>query len=246
MIETFDIRHYKAITSTNDEGRQLLQEGVPEGVVICAEEQTRGRGRMGRRWISKPGNLYFSLLLKPHQPIQSLPQLSFLAAVAVADALQHILPDKKNITLKWPNDVLVNNQKIAGVLLETEPLSSKPNDIAVIMGIGVNVMQAPEQVMYPATCLAEQIDGLYDPNDLLDQCLDQIKYYYNMWLSDGFKPIRNLWMRRAHGLGKEITIGINGRLYDGEFTNIDDSGSLIIFNERGEEESISSAEILFA
>ena len=132
----FDVRHYDSIGSTNDEALRLAREGAAHGTVVHADQQTAGRGRLSRRWLSPPGNLYLSDRAAPEPARSAHVELGFVAALAVADAIDALLPRQVRTTLKWPNDVLVRDGKIAGILLEHA-------DDALILGIGLNVLQAP-------------------------------------------------------------------------------------------------------
>ena len=114
----FDVRHYDSIGSTNDEAMRLAREGAVHGTVVHADEQTAGRGRLSRRWLSPPGNLYLSIVLRPDVPAARSAEIGLVAALAVADAVDALLPQQVRATLKWPNDVLVRDGKIAGILLE--------------------------------------------------------------------------------------------------------------------------------
>jgi BirA family biotin operon repressor/biotin-[acetyl-CoA-carboxylase] ligase len=115
----FLIQHHERLGSTNDEARRLAASGAPHGTVIHADEQAAGRGRFGRTWYSPPGNLYLSVLLRVDLPPERVSELSFVTALTVADAVDALLPKQMKSTLKWPNDVLVNDGKIAGILVET-------------------------------------------------------------------------------------------------------------------------------
>src|ERR1700709_2730143 len=118
MNDQFTVWHHEKIGSTNDEARRLANEGAPHGTVVHADEQITGRGRLSHTWFSPPGNLYVSIVLRTGQPAARAAELSFLAALAVADTVEALLPRGIRTMLKWPNDVLVNGAKIAGILLE--------------------------------------------------------------------------------------------------------------------------------
>lgn len=244
MLNTFNIYYYDSVNSTNDEAKRIVYDHEEEGIVVCAKEQTQGRGRMGRRWISKPGNLYFTLILKQNGHLSSLAQLSFVAAVAVGQAIASFIPAEKKITYKWPNDVLVNSQKIAGILLETEPSLTDLNITYILMGIGVNINFYPDHIIYPATCVNENTKTPISCEVFLKDCLENIKFLYNKWQTDGFLPIRTLWLNQAHMIGHEITASLNGQLYKGDFKGIDTKGALVLGTPSGEK-IISSAEIIF-
>ena len=137
----FEVRHYDSIGSTNDEAVRLANEGAAHGTVVHADQQTVGRGRLSRKWQSPPGNLYVSIILRLGLPPERTTEVSFISALAVADAIETMLPKQERTTLKWPNDVLVRDGKISGILLE------QAGD-ALILGIGINVLQPPGGVSY--------------------------------------------------------------------------------------------------
>ena len=138
----------------------MASEGAPDGTVVHADEQTAGRGRLAHTWFSPPGNLYLSILLRTGEPAARAAELSFLAALAVSDTVEALLPRQIRTMLKWPNDVLVNGAKIAGILLEQV-------DDATIIGIGLNILQAPSNLAYKATTVVAHggiasVDGARD------------------------------------------------------------------------------------
>src|SRR5580693_2293306 len=141
MTDHFTVWHHHRIGSTNDEARRLANEGAPHCTVVHADEQTAGRGRLAHTWFSPPGNLYLSILLRTGQPASRAAELSFVAALAVAETVEALLPRQIRAMLKWPNDVLVNGAKIAGILLEQV-------DDATVLGIGLNVLEAPSNLAY--------------------------------------------------------------------------------------------------
>jgi BirA family transcriptional regulator, biotin operon repressor / biotin---[acetyl-CoA-carboxylase] ligase len=218
--------HHSIIESTNDEAKRLLQLGYPEGTVVWADQQTAGRGRQGRRWISKPGNMFASVIVKPKVSPEIIGQLSFVAGLAAHQALSHYLGNYGTLRLKWPNDVLVNNCKIAGILIETDFAGSALN--GVVIGVGINLVNAPERVAFPAIALCELMDRCILPSDMLDQFLIEFAQVYELWLTQKFPPIRDRWMSHAHGLGDYITVACDGDTTEGYFKDLSPSGELIL------------------
>lgn len=241
-----DIKHYEVITSTNDEAKELLTQGkAPQGTVIWADKQTRGRGRMGRRWHSEQGNLYFSIVLKPGRSLVDIAQLSFLASIAVGESISPLIGSNGKVTYKWPNDILVNGQKICGILLETESTPSDQDHPSVIIGVGVNIAHSPEFVLYPATRLKEFMQTPPTPQELLNSILSTMTLYYDKWYHYGFDPIREMWLEKAHGLEELITVIVHNEPLVARFDGIDNNGFLLCTDENNRLYKLSSAEVLF-
>jgi BirA family transcriptional regulator, biotin operon repressor / biotin---[acetyl-CoA-carboxylase] ligase len=221
----FDVRHYATIGSTNDEAQRLAAGGAPHGTVVVADEQTAGRGRFSRRWVSPPGNLYLSAVLRLDLPPARSVETGFLAALAVADAVGAMLPPQARTMLKWPNDVLVNDGKISGILLERM-------DDALILGIGVNVLIAPDGVPYRASTIVG-CGGLATVDGTGARLLSDLAAWLDVWQQDGFAPIRTAWLARAHPVGTPLRLMAGDRLVSGRFADLAPDGALIIDTDEG-------------
>ena len=226
MTDQFTVWHYGQIGSTNDEARRLAAEGAPHGTVIHADEQTAGRGRRSHSWFSPVGNLYLSVLLRMSHAASRTPELSFLAALAVADTVEALLPRETRAMLKWPNDVLVNNGKIAGILLEQAA-------DALIIGIGLNVLQAPSNTTYKATTIVAN-GGIASVDSARDIVLDRLGKLLSVWHADGFGPIRDRWLERSYPIGTMIRANIGGgQMIGGQFGGLEPDGALILDTPEG-------------
>ena len=222
----FRLIAYETIGSTNDEAKRLAREGAAEGLVICAERQTAGRGRRGRAWVSPPGNLYASILLRPECRPATAAQLGFVAALGVADAVAELAP-AIDLRCKWPNDLLANGKKIAGILLETEMVAGDVPDF-VVLGIGMNLASSPRDTPYPATALSDQGAPVIAPAMMLASLIRHFDRWLSLWREAGFSPIREAWLPRATGLGQPIRVRLERDTLDGRFLDLDDDGALLL------------------
>jgi BirA family biotin operon repressor/biotin-[acetyl-CoA-carboxylase] ligase len=198
-----------AVDSTQDEAWRLAKNGAPGRTVLTATAQRAGRGRRGRDWESPAGNLHASILLRSieHSPHE----LSFVGGLAVADALD---THAEGVALKWPNDVLVEGRKVAGVLLEAEPP-------VVVLGIGINLARSPNLVSYPATDLR----GRVTPQQLLPTLVRALDARLEEWRTLGFAYVREAWLERAWRLGAKVEID---EKESGRFAGIDSDGALLL------------------
>lgn len=216
--------------STNTQAHRRAAAGAPHGTLLWAEEQTKGRGRQGREWISPPGNLYASLILRPKCDPTTATQLAFVAALGVGDFLARYLEKTIPVHYKWPNDVLVNGRKIAGILAEST--MGKAQDLAwVILGVGINVATHPEKVEWPATSL--RAEGAEPPEipELVEKFGRSLLFCYNEWQEKGFPPIRKAWLERAAGLGERIRVRASEATFEGTFTGLDEDGALLVLKD---------------
>lgn len=221
----FTIHHHERLGSTSDEAKRLAAEGAPHGTVVHADEQAAGRGRFGRTWYSPAGNLYLSAILRLDVPPQRGAELSFVAALAVADAVDDWLPKHVRATLKWPNDVLAGGGKIAGILVEQI-------DGARIVGVGVNVLHAPHNAPYKTATLVGS-GGIASVDGLRDSLLRHFATRLDTWAEEGFWPIRHAWLGRAHPPGTILRATLGGKTEEGRFAGLDDDGALLLDTPAG-------------
>jgi len=238
----FQILEYDTLESTNDEARRLAEEGGRDGLVIRADQQTAGRGRRGREWVSDAGNLFASIVLRPEVPIAQIATLPFVAAVALGDMLVPKLDPAMGPHYKWPNDVLINDRKVAGILLES---GGSRTGLWVVLGLGINLASHPDEAMFPATSLKESgVD--WTPNAALDNFLRIFAGLYPVWQAHGFSPIRRSWLQRARHLGETIEVARHGERLKGIFEDVDESGALKLRLEDGTMETITAGDVFFA
>ena len=229
------------VDSTNAEARRRAAAGEPGPLWIAAARQTKGRGRRGREWIAPPGNLSATLLLYPGRTANDCAQLSFVAALAAGDMLaRHV----GGISLKWPNDVLAAEKKIAGILIESET-GSDGTAIWVGIGIGVNLKAFPDDTDLPATAVAALGGAAPSPQDALIDLADAFAKWYDAWREGGFAAIRSGWLARAHGLGRRIRVRLAREELTGTFRDIDETGALVLGLPGGVTRTIAAGEVFF-
>ena len=229
------IRHGE-LDSTNSEAQRLAASGETGPVWITADRQTAGRGRRGRVWETSSGNLATTLLLRTDAPPAIIGQLSFVAALAAAEMAAHFAPNAA-ITVKWPNDVLADGKKLAGLLLE-----AGPGWLAI--GIGINLASAPEGTEFPATSLAQLGIAAPSSDEALTVLAARFAHWYAAWMNEGFETIRAAWLARAGGLGGPIRARLPSETRQGLFEGIDASGALLL-NEQGNVRAIAAGEVFF-
>ncbi len=226
------VRHivYETLGSTNAEALALARSGERGPLWITAQSQSAGRGRRGSHWISPPGNLYATLLLTEPSAPEQAPQLSFVTALALHDAVAASAPQLgPALKVKWPNDLLVGPAKLAGILIEGE---SDPV-FAVAIGIGVNCAAHPSDVAYPATDLAAS-GALVAPDVLLAQLATAMQQRLAQWNGgQGFAAIRADWLKRAAGLGEILRVRLSARELAGRFQGLDEAGRLLLEQDNG-------------
>jgi len=237
----------ECIDSTNAEAKRLAEQGAPDCTVVWAKRQTAGRGRRGREWVSESGNLYFSILLRMPYPMEVMTQLSFVAANAVADAVQVAAPRGTFVNVKWPNDVLVEGKKISGILMEGEPDFKSGAFKWLVLGVGVNIASHPvvEDGGYPATSLVEQGvrgEGLA-PALMLDTLAKRFLAGVATWRNLGFGPIRRHWLARARGIGGPVTVRLPNETLQGVFGALDEDGALVLHMEGHPNRRITAGDV---
>ena len=200
LPEGFVLHHLDTVGSTNDEAAKLAAEGAPSGTIVLADTQTGGRGRLGRAWQSRPGNLQASFILRPDCALRSAGQLSLLAGVALAETLIKHGPDGLDLRLKWPNDVLIGGAKVAGILLESAGDRLGRLD-HVVLGIGLNIDWCPTSLSYPVTSLDAVGFEPRVPKDWLSAIASSLRLWLDRWQSQGFAGVRECLA------GKELWIG---------------------------------------
>jgi BirA family biotin operon repressor/biotin-[acetyl-CoA-carboxylase] ligase len=237
--------HYLEIDSTNTHARQLAESGAAEGEIVIAEQQTRGRGRLSRNWISPAFvNLYLSVVLRPELPPAHAPQITLMAAVALADTVACFTPDPPAI--KWPNDILVCGKKLAGILTESSLTAERIN--YVILGIGVNInfphALMPEAIRGHATSLMECAGRAVSREAFLGRLIQHLDRCYGILGEAGFDRIAPRWEAYFSLRGKRVRVDMGDEALAGVAKGIDNDGALIVEGERGQFHRILAGDVV--
>ena len=232
--------------STNSEALRRAKF-VDKPTFILAKKQTNGRGRSARLWVDPVGNFSGTILIKLDDDFQKLALRSFVAAISVYDAIDEEIGSGHQLSLKWPNDILLNEKKICGILLETKKID---NAIALAIGIGINLMSVPRleklsQVTTEPGSIFNESGIEIDPVEFCKSIADHYLFRESQFQEMGFSKIREIWMKRAANLGKEIVARTPSSEYRGIFDSIDEKGQLVLTNNM-EQTKIAAAEIFFS
>jgi BirA family transcriptional regulator, biotin operon repressor / biotin---[acetyl-CoA-carboxylase] ligase len=229
-----EFHYFAEIDSTNTYARRLAENGGRDGELVIAESQTAGRGRLGRHWVSPPNiNLYFSFILRPNLPPARAPQISLMAAVALAETLQSFLPVLPII--KWPNDIIVNGRKLAGILTEMSCVSERVD--FVILGIGLNVNYPlhlmPEEIRQRATSIFAECRKETRREDLLRRLIQDLDRCYGEIERIGFAGLARRWEAYFGFSGQRVRIELLDQVMFGTAKGIDQGGALLLEDDHG-------------
>lgn len=235
------------VDSTNAEAARRAEDGAPDGLVVWARSQSAARGRRGRGWVSPEGELYVSILVRPDKSPEETAQIGFVAGIAALQACAELCPPMTNLRLKWPNDLLVNGRKAAGLLLEAGPAIGGLTSWAVI-GLGLNLRTAPADLDdNPATAptsIAAEAGVAPAPEQALERFARAFLSWRDEWIHGGFGRIRKAWLGRAWGLGERLTARLDAEELSGLFEDLDADGRLILRRDDGTARMIAAADIL--
>ncbi len=228
--------------STNAEAREQAEAGNRGPFWIAARRQTSGRGRRGRAWTGLEGNLFTTgLYTLPGDPAQAA-ELSFLAALAVAEVCDLALEDRARTRVKWPNDVLVDGRKVCGILLESG--QAPGGGLWVAVGIGLNLTAHPDDAERPAISIAHA-GGSLQREAALDHLIERFEAWRMRWQQQGFGPVRDAWLARAHGLGAPCIARLSNETLSGVFADLGPDGALRLDLDGGGRRYISAGDVFF-
>ena len=232
---------FETLDSTNEEAKRRAANGELGPVWLVARSQTQGRGRRGRAWVSRSGNLYATGLYTLDKPLGEAANLSFAAALAVADVCTRFV-DERIVRVKWPNDVLVNGRKISGILLES---GERPDQrVWLAVGVGINLAHHPKDQERPATSLGEFSDEV-TLEAAMTVLAERFEYWRRKWDEAGFSALRDAWLSRAFGLGEPCLVRLNDEEISGVFADLGPSGEMRLDLNDGQRRYISAGDVFF-
>jgi BirA family biotin operon repressor/biotin-[acetyl-CoA-carboxylase] ligase len=235
------IEYFDYLSSTMNLAMQLGMQGAAHGTLVLAESQTKGRGRLGREWFSpKHKGIYLSLILRPAISPVASPILTLLSAVSICEAVKKVCA--LDAQIKWPNDVLIHNKKLAGILTEMNAEVDKVN--FVVIGIGLNVNNDKKSLIAQATSLKEQLDQQVSRIALLQELLSRIEENYFLLEKKGNKAIIDKWRNFTLTLGKRVKVYCQDKHLEGMAQDIDVDGSLLIRKDSGVIAKVTSGDVM--
>jgi BirA family biotin operon repressor/biotin-[acetyl-CoA-carboxylase] ligase len=237
----YRLASFVTLNSTNAEALSRVREGERGPLWLATPQQTAGHGRRQRAWISPPGNLACSVIETVEADHGRAATLGFAAGLALETALRRVSNDAASFQLKWPNDVLADDKKLAGILIEAEPVSG---GLAAVVGMGVNVVAAPEGTPYLATSL-NALGIATDAETLFAALSDAWAEWFAVWdHGRGFGAIREEWFTRAAGLGAPVEIRNGEHVIQGLFETIDEAGCLVV-SQNGQSTKVAAGDVYF-
>lgn len=233
----FKFYYFKTLTSTNNQARELAKKNK-NNLVIIAEKQRKGRGRFGRKWSSGLGGLYMTILIKESN-LDNVKYLTFIAAVSVTKTIKKFT--NLNAKVKWPNDVLVNNKKICGIL--TEIVSGKENYVLIGIGVNVNQEKFSKDIIKIATSLKIESNKNFNIKNISKIIIKNFNSLYNYYNQKNYKKIINIWKQHSHTLGKKIRAETLSGDFIGKAVDVDDNCNLILRLNDGKLKKIVEGDI---
>lgn len=239
----FALRHLAEVDSTNEEARRIATNRETAPTWIVADRQTAGRGRRGRAWASPTGNLMTTLYLPKSYSAVTAGQLAFVAGLALESTVRHFVGEAAPVSVKWPNDVLIDSKKASGILLESAVQDGKLGWLAI--GMGLNLVHHPDDTPYPATDLSEYIAVAPSNIEVLEILANAFDTMFRQWEMGGFQTLLKAWRLVAHGLGEPIVARLENEEIRGIFLDIDEKGALLVKDESGKTHTIDAGDVFF-
>ncbi len=227
-----EILYFTETDSTNIRAKDIAARGASEGTIVLSEKQTKGRGRKARNWFSPPRDgIYLSLILRPKIAPREAPRITLLTAVAIAETLLSM--SGLEIAIKWPNDILANGKKLAGILTEMSTKGERINYVVAGLGLNVHTPRFPDEIQGKATSILMETGKQFPRVALAQEYLKWHEDYYGVLQSIGFEPIRRRWKELANIVGQRVTVETIDTEYSGEVQDIDNDGALILKDKTG-------------
>ena len=237
----YKIIEYEELASTMITLKELAIAGCDINTAVWAKKQNSGRGRHGREWSSPKGNLYVSFLRKPeNKSSKNIFAPVFIVALAIAYSIKDVSGNKVVPSIKWPNDVLINKAKVAGILIENISLSSNINILNI--GCGINIVSNPDNTLYPATNLNNE-DVQTSSKEMIKIFFKNLKLLEKLYIREGIKEIYKMWGELGHKIGDPISVKIGEDKIFGDFNGLNNEGGLLIIDKEGKEQVILAGDI---
>lgn len=240
-------RYLSKTTSTNDVAQQMILSGAAHGSVVVAESQAIGRGRLDREWVSPAGvGIYVTLVIRsPHVPLHKAPLLTLLAAVAAVEAIHEMLP-ALDVSIKWPNDILVNQCKVAGILAE---MIQHDQTHGFLIGLGINVntpkARLPKRPLFPASSLMLEAGQRVDRDALLAHWLERAEHWFTSFENQQDAQLLDAWNQAAYAVGRRVVVNQQNQRLSGTILGVEPDGSLLLSGDTGEQLHIFSGDIQY-
>ncbi len=237
---------YLKVDSTNIIAYELAEKGMKEGAIIVADEQVKGKGRHGRSWSSpSKSGIYMSCILRPSIAPNEISRITLLAAVAVALAIRDVA--SLEVTIKWPNDIMLDRKKLCGILTQMKAEQDRVD--FVVLGIGINVNTPKSELPKGATSIAEELKSRggkinLSRVELTKKVLERLEEYYNLMKSEGFEPIIDIWKDLSEMIGSRVKVSIHGKTFEGLAHDINPDGALVVRLDSGVLEKVSSGDVI--
>lgn len=237
------VYYYSCLSSTQDKAKEIAGY-EKEGCVVISDRQAAGRGRQGREWLSPRGGVYLSVILKPDIHLREISKITLLAAVSLSSTIEKMADIRTS--LKWPNDILINNKKVSGILCESAICGDKLHFIVV--GVGVNLNNKIESIspalLYPATSILEEVGKRHSRKKFLEEALFDFDKNYLYFKENGFEVIKEEWKRKSSTLNKDITILDGDKKITGRAIDISEEGFLILEDKKGGIRKITAGDVI--
>jgi BirA family transcriptional regulator, biotin operon repressor / biotin---[acetyl-CoA-carboxylase] ligase len=239
-----EIHYFKEIDSTNDVAKELADEGAEEGTIVIAEIQSRGRGRLGKKWISPSGGVWMTIILRPKISSVNIPQITLVTGVAVAETIKNEY--ELDVGIKWPNDILIGKRKVCGILIEADSRTDTIDYLVVGIGIDANVDidQFPPNLRGGATSLKRELNKEISCVELVQRFLENFENIYNEFNEGKFSNILKDWRKYSKTIGSYVEVIKKGKTVKGEAVGVNKQGNLIMELDDGTLRKVISGECI--